>query len=436
MHRILSPIASRTLIAALTSVAMWTTQAYAQVRTPVQAPDDVPGRTVESLLAFARANNPEYASMQLEAAAAAERIGPAGALPDPRFRTELRDITRGGTQDPTLAPARVGSTRYQITQDLPWFGKLDLKREIAEFDAEGAKGKAQATWAELAARIKIAYARLYYLQRTERLNREILDLMARLEQVAQARYAGGLAAQQDVIRAQVEQTTMKNELLALDGEQRQARARLNGLLARPASATLADPEQWRAVPSPAKLEYSALEERVRNRNPQLFAESSRVKSAEKARDLATRNRYPDFTIGLGSVQIQSGLSEIELMIELNIPFRQESRRSQERESESMLSAAKARRDALANQVLADLSENLAAIEAARQAEALATTNLLPQSELTFRSALAGYESGRVDFATLLDAQRQIRQARQTQIKAQAEAQARLADIERLVGEDL
>jgi cobalt-zinc-cadmium efflux system outer membrane protein len=47
--------------------------------------------------------------------------------------------------------------------------------------------------------------------------------------------------------------------------------------------------------------------------------------------------------------------------------------------------------------------------------------------------LAGYETGKVDFATLLDAQRQIRQARQNQIKAQAEAQMRLAEIERLLG---
>ena len=42
----------------------------------------------------------------------------------------------------------------------------------------------------------------------------------------------------------------------------------------------------------------------------------------------------------------------------------------------------------------------------------------------------------MDFATLLDAQRQIRKAKQDVIKAQAEQQARLADIERLIGEDL
>ena len=80
--------------------------------------------------------------------------------------------------------------------------------------------------------------------------------------------------------------------------------------------------------------------------------------------------------------------------------------------------------------------SLAGIEAARQTENLLANSLLPQAELTFQAALAGYETGKVDFATLLDAQRQIRQARQNQIKVQAEAQMRLAEIERLLGEDL
>ena len=50
--------------------------------------------------------------------------------------------------------------------------------------------------------------------------------------------------------------------------------------------------------------------------------------------------------------------------------------------------------------------------------------------------LAGYETGKVDFATLLDAQRQIRKARLDLLKVQLEQQMRLAEIERIVGEDL
>ena len=400
------------------------------------AQEPLPGADVPTLLAIARERNPEYASMRSEAQAATERVTPAGAFPDPRFRLELKDITRMGEQNPTLWPSRVGGTEYTLTQELPWFGKRDLKREIASFDAEGVQGKAQGTWAELAAKVKIAQAQRLYLHGNRKLALEILDLMSRLEKIAQVRYASGLAAQQDVIRAQVEQTNMRSELVTLDSEARQVNARLNALLARPAPAPLAEPTLARPWPSPAQLEFSALQERVRARNPQLFTEEARIKSAEKGRELVYKNRIPDFTLGIQPTQYQTSFKEWTLMLEVNIPLQQETRRAQERESEAMLAAARSRKEAVANQVLADLSENLAGIEAARRVEALATTSLLPQAELSFNSALASYESTKVDFATLLEAQRAIRQARQNQIKARFEGQVRLAEIEKLLGEEL
>ena len=63
-------------------------------------------------------------------------------------------------------------------------------------------------------------------------------------------------------------------------------------------------------------------------------------------------------------------------------------------------------------------------------------SLLPQAELTLRSALAAYENGKVDFATLLEAQRQIRQARVNLLKTQGDARVRLAEVERLLGDEL
>ena len=403
---------------------------------PALAQEQVIGKTVDSLLDYARGHSADYAAMRYEADAAGERVGPAGALPDPKLRVELQDITRMGEQNATLNPSRVGSTKYTLMQELQWYGKRDLKREIAELDAEGAQGRVRGSWAELAARLKSAHAQLYYVVRSEQLTREILDLMTRLEKIAVVRYAGGLAQQQDAIRAQVEQTGMRSELIALENEQSQLKSRINGLLARPARSPLATPEALRPLPSPAKLDFVELEDRVRARNPLLFAEEARIKSAEKNRELTLKNRYPDFTLGFSPIQYQSAVKEWEVMFEFNIPLQQSSRRAQERESEAMLSAARSRKDAASNQVLADLAENLSAIEAARRSEMLTTTSLLPQAELTFASALAAYENGKVDFATLLEAQKQIRQAKQNQLKAQTEAQLRLAEVEKILGEEL
>ena len=395
------------------------------------------GASVEGLLEHARAQHPELAAMRQEADAAAQRVQPAGALPDPMFRMELEDIGNSATTGKTnLLPSKVGETKYTLLQAVPAWGKRDARRDVAAADLQQATARVDASWNELSARIKTAYAQYYGAQGSERLTLEVVDLMSRLEQIAQARYAGGLVAQQDAIRAQLELTAMRAELIALDKEKRQLRARLNGLLARDGAASLADPQALRPLPDVSALDAQTLMQRARASNPLLLVEQARLRGAQSNRELTLRNRYPDLQVGISPTQMGSRIASWGLMFELNIPLQQSSRSAQEREADLMIGAARSRSEALAQQLLGDLGENLAGIDAARRSEALITAQLLPQSELSLRSALAAYENGKVDFATLLEAQRQIRKARQDRLKLQVEAQMRLAEIERIVGEVL
>ena len=404
---------------------------------PVLAQSDALGTSVQGLLAYARAQSPELSAMRQEADAAAQRVGPAGALPDPVLRVELMNVNNyGNDASPSLLPWRVGETKYTLMQTLPGWGKRDLKRDAAAADAKQADARVDATWAELAARIKAGYAEYYRAAGNERLAAEVLGLMSRLEQIAQARYAGGLVVQQDAIRAQLEQTAMRAELISLGSEKRQLRGRLNALLARDGAAPLAEPLVLRPLPALATADAASLAERARARNPQIAAELARLAAAQKNRDLTQRNRYPDLLVGVAPSQMGSRITTWGVMFEVNIPLQQESRRGQEREAEAMVGAAQSRAEALSQQLLGDLAVNLAGLDAARRTEALVRTELLPQSQLSLQSALAAYENGKTDFATLLDAHRQIRKARQELLKTQVEAQMRLADIERILGEDL
>ena len=420
---------SRTLLAA--ACVLLSAPAFA-------AEDQFIGGNVESLLDYARAHHPEFAAMRLEAQAAGERVEPAGALPDPTLRTELNDVTNaGGDAGANLLPARVGSTKYTLIQPLPWFGKRDLKREVAAAGAAEAQSRTRATWMELATRIKLTYAQHYVHGASLAVARENLDLLERLESIARLRYANGLAAQQDVIRAQTEQTMLRSDLAMLEGESAQAGARMRSLLGRPPeNVKLRPPETLQPPLPPEKLDFSALAGRLRANNPQLAAEDARIASADKSRDLVYKNRYPDLSVGISPTQTRNRVSEWELMFEINIPLQQDSRRAQERESELLLDAARLRREATLNQALSDLSESLAGMEAARRVETLADTTLLPQAQLTLQAALAGYENGKVDFATVLEAQRQIRKTRLDIVKARGDQQMRRAEIERLIGEEL
>ena len=400
------------------------------------APREPPiGASVESLLDYAKTRNPEYAAMQFEVDAAAARAESAGRLPDPKLRVEWMDITQAGEQNATLLPSRTGSTVYTLMQELPWFGKRALQKDIADLEILDAKGRAAWAWADIAARIKVGFAQWVSVHQNTRLNQEILDLLTRLEKVAQVRYAAGLAVQADAIRAQVELTMVQNELIALENEQRMTGARLNMLLARPADAALAAPVQRQPPPAALQRDAAVLLARARANNPQLASDEARRQAAEKSRDLVLRNRYPDFSIGVAPTQVRNGIRDWGLMLEVSIPFQQSTRRANEREAQAMVAAAAARLEATANQLQAELAENISGLDAARRTGEIIRANLLPQTELTFKSALASYENGKVDFATLLDAQRQIRIARQSLIKSEAETQNRLAAIERILGEE-
>jgi outer membrane protein TolC len=413
----------------------------AAIALPVRADDPAGqaglGADLRGMLDHARSQSPEIAAMRLEADAAALRVGPAGNWPDPALRVELMNLNNDGRASPlTVLPWRVGETRYTVMQSLPPWGQLALRRDAAAADARQAVARTDAAWVELAARIKTTYAESFRVVANQRLTRELLALALQLEQIAQARYAGGLAAQQDAIRAQLEVTALQSELFAQDAEKQALRARLNGLLARDADAALAEPQALREPPALSTADAVALAERARSRHPAIAAEVARLDAAQKNSDLALTNRRPGILVGISPTQSGSRISSWGLMLELNLPLQQGTRRAQEAEAQAMVAAARSRVQSQTNLLLADLAADLAAFEAARRTEALVSTQWLPQAELSLRSALAAYENGKVDFVTLLDAERQIRVARQELLKTQVEAQLRLADIERIVGEDL
>ncbi|MDP2693485.1 MAG: TolC family protein, partial [Gallionella sp.] len=285
------------------------------------AGDGMLGSNLPGLLAYAREHNPELAATRFEAEAAVQRVQSAAALSDPVMRAELMDITNQGTnKSASLLPSQVGSTRYTLIQSVPWYGKRDLKREAAEAGADQARGQTAATWAELSAQIKSTYAQYYYVAGSQKITRDLFDLVMQMEKVAQVRYANGLAAQQDAVRAQVEQTVRKTELVALNNTQRQVEARLNTLLSRPATMPLAAPQHLRSIPATASLaNYTALENRIREHNPELFMDEAGVRAGEKNRDLVYRNRYPDVALGISPTQSGNAVREWGVMVEFNIP---------------------------------------------------------------------------------------------------------------------
>lgn len=396
-------------------------------------PAPVPGATVEELLTIARRLNPTVAAAALETEAALARASIAGELADPNFRVEFNDNERMGN---SLFPDRLGTRTFSIQQAFPLGGKRELKREIAQADVRQADGKRRSAEAELMARVKIVFAQLYRASQTRLVLDELRQTTGTLLGIAEARYAQGLGSIQDTLRARIEASMLEGELARADAERAGQKSRLNALLNRPAEAPLGDPRLLRPLPDPGLLILPRLIDQARRSNPEIASETAAIEAADGTTRLAERAWYPDIAVGVGVVERSARITAYEATLEFNIPLRWGLRDGQRRESVAMAAAARSRREAATAQTEAELGESVAMLDSLRRIAKLLEDTTVPQSRAALRAGMQAYELSRLDATAVVDAAIRLRQAQLELLKTRAEQQIQLANIERLIGDDL
>ena len=394
-------------------------------------PVAVPGASVQDLLQWLEQDSAEIAAVRHETESARQRAGAAGALPDPSLRVEWMDINRTN-----VLPGQAGSMKYTVLQSLPGWGKRDAQKQVAEAGATLAHAQERAMGAELRTQMKTAFARYYQSYHALLLNEDLVKFTDAVAQLAKSRYEMGLATQQEMVRAQLEQSVLQSEHYALQAEYSQSQARINALLNRPPYAALLEPAVLRPLPPPAVFDEATLEQRVREASPQLAGQAAQTAAAQSNSDLTRKNLTPDFILGIAPVQRGSQFNSWDAMLEFSIPLQRPSHHAHQREADEMLEASRSRQQATGVRLLGELREHYAALQAASEQESLTLQRVLPLAELAFKGALAGYQSGGVDFATLLEAKRQVQKAKLDQLNAAVAKQIHLAEIERLTGEEL
>ena len=192
----------RHLLACVFAGGLWT------LALPATATEPIPGHSLESIRTWVLEHNPELRAMDFETQAAEARILPAGALPDPMASVGFRGL------DPDKPWRTAGAERevnYALRQRFPLWGKRGLARTAASQDAV-AVGLDRITAArDLLAEAEAAYVRYWHADQAVAVLDRRIALLRQVEEIAGVRYALGRAAQQDAIRAQVEQTSLQRE---------------------------------------------------------------------------------------------------------------------------------------------------------------------------------------------------------------------------------
>src|ERR1700736_3372519 len=216
------PPASRpTCMLALLAIMLLAGPAYADAPVSLAAP----GATLDGVLAIARRLSPELAARALDTEAAQARVEIAGSLSDPTLRITSDEIDR------TSGP-RQNKRFFTVEQEFPLWGKRDLKRAQAGAEVARTQADARMTEAELIEKVKVAFAQYYRADQAIRTTEDLHRVVHDIARVAQDRYAQGRGSQQEVYKAEVENTRLATELVRLEAKRRGGAAALPRLLAR------------------------------------------------------------------------------------------------------------------------------------------------------------------------------------------------------------
>ena len=263
-----------------------------------------------------------------------------------------------------------------------------------------------------------------------RIARGNLALLRLMSDTAAGRVRAG-AAQQDLLRADVEQRRAEDELRGMEAQLPAMRAMLNAMLARPPDAPLDPPPQIPpARPLPA--DDARLLALAADHNPELAGLALRTRGREDALELARLQYLPDINPTFGLTGTASQMVGIGLSVPTFLP----KVHGMVKEARADLRAAQA----MYRQTKFDrAAQVVGVIYALRNSERQAGVfeqEIIPASQRIVDSSREAYSRGTGTFLDLIEAQRTLLAVRLTAAEARAAREKSLADLEALLGVDV
>jgi len=381
-----------------------------------------------ALVELVLARNPGIDAARAAARAALARWPQESALPDPMFGYGLRPQS--------LASSEVHpGNDFELSQGLPFPGKLELRGERALSEADAAESGLALERVRLASVTSIAFDEYWLSERARETNAHQRALLAQAREVALSRYAAGTGEQQDALAAETEQAMLEHRAIELDVERSVAVERINVLLDRPPQLELPPPPLDLEPPAEeSNLDVATLVARALERRPELRALQAEVRARESEVAIARRDFLPDVTVRAG---YDSTWQEVPLRplvgFELNLPLQLERRRAALEEADAQLAREKSRLRRLENEVSLQVTVALQRLHESRHLLELSESRLVPVARARESSARAAFSAGRIAFIELTEAERALTSADQSVFEARAAFSRRVAELAKAVG---
>lgn len=378
--------------------------------------------TLKQAFDEALANNPAVLAAEENADAASARVPSSYLWPDPSLEVMWMNIPLG-----SVDPADAGTRQYAVSQKIPFPGKQALKGSQMSAVKDMVDAKSLILINDILAGTERAYWTTYRLGRDRAILEESLVLLDQLLASARSRYATGTAPQAEVLRAQLARSEIEVKLISLDQMQVASRIELALLMGREAS----DQPQ---LPVDIAIQLSSIEDSFESA-PAIEASQANVRLANRKQVSAWLDVAPDFMAAYRWRDDQDGgTGSSDIMLGVSLPIYVWPRTS------GRIIAAHAERKAavyselaVRDQVQSTYVRLSAKLSSSREEIERIQSEVLPLAQQALASSRIAYETGAVEFNTLLDAEQSWRSARMSLEEARFNYQSALAELRALVG---
>ena len=320
-------------------------------------------------------------------------------------------------------------------QELPYPGKLGLRGQIAQQDVKVEQWNLEAARRQIRAEVKSTYYELWAVDQALLNTQKNKDLLEKLARIAEEKYKVGKGLQQDVLRAQLEVTRILQTFTLLNQRRQTMVAKLNSLMLRPADSSMG--VMTPVEKSPLVYSLDELIEMGVENSPEIRRQQEVIEQSQYAVNLAQREYLPDFRVGY-DYQQRPGLPDMHgFNAGINVPiFYKSKQREGVKEAAFTLDGAKQSREAIRTELLFRVKEQYLQAKASDELLTLYTRGLVPQSALALESSLGAYETGTLDFESLISNFKSVLEYEINYYEELASYQKALVNLEQITGADL
>jgi len=358
-----------------------------------------PPLSLAKLVQEATERNPEILAARRAVEAKRARIPQAGAWADPTI-----SLSYAGNVVPpfTVMPGDPSSYRQVMAEQMiPYPGKTHLRTEIAAREAAAETLAYEAVTRHVATEVKQAYFDLYHVDHSLVTLQKDREALEGFEKVTESRYSVGKAAQQDVLRAQLEVTRLSQRATMLAQQRRTLEAQINSLRNVPIDSPLG--AAVAVMPSPFAYTQDQLQEAAQANFPVLKQRRTIVDQNRLLVDLARKEVRPDFSVGYAYMQ-RDGLPDMYgITLTTSLPLFHH--RKQDMAIAEAAANLESARQMQANELALlryQVQQDFLEVQATEQVMKLYSQGITPQSSLTLESSINSYQTGGVDFLNVLN----------------------------------